>query len=247
MQTDMMNVKVTLIEQNGIEVPHLIADRELVLFYFDYRNQRDQLYDQLQQLSPDDSTYGGLLKIYKEFKARCMRLEKAIYFQCEETGELRLFSSLVLHNDKIVWSKVPRDQKREELRKLKEETKMKVKKAQLLQKRQQKEQEQQKRRELALAKRGKTELECQIMDGRVTEEDLKKISMVVTLKELEAEMRTCARYYRGSVEQLEKFAQHNIILSRIRKMWADEETAKRMQALRSTMSKLPASLYNRLS
>ena len=231
-----MNTKVIFVEQNGIQVPHLVADREMVLFYFDYRKQRDEIYDQLQNIDPNSSGYVELFKVYKEFKARCHRLEKAIYFQCEETGELRLFSSLTLYNDKIVWTKVPRDEKRLEQRKIKEEIKMNTKKAQQLAKQQRKEQRLQKRKELSLAKRGKTELECQIMDGRITDEDLQNVSMEIQINELKEEMRQCSTYFRGDVAQLEKFAMHNIVLKRVREYKARKETEKFMEGIKALSS-----------
>lgn len=95
---------VTFDVKHQITLPVLTCKRELVLFYFNYRNLRDSVKSQLDS-NPEDLS---LLKKFKELKARCARLEKAIYFQCEVSGEYRLLSSLTLMKGKIVFTRIAR-------------------------------------------------------------------------------------------------------------------------------------------
>lgn len=207
------NVRPDTLTIDGIPVPILICDRETVLYYF---NIVHELENTDQEQFPN---------AYKELRNRVMRLRMAMYYPCEETGELRLLSSLCEFEGKIVFTRVKRSIIREREKLVKqEERKMKKQEKQDL-----KLKEQEARKQHALSKRGKTRLECALIDGRITQADLDAIDKTLTEEDFRKEFESMQKS--GSLsfvkqDRLPKVLAHNIWLDRIDKMIAEREAKK---------------------
>lgn len=206
-------IKLQIIElaKTDKRVPVLVCERRLVEVYFNLCKQRDSVCRELNELSETHVEYRPLLKVYKELKARIHRLEKAIYFKCEETGDLRLLSSLVLHEGKIISTialrRIHKQKAKEEAVKLKKQKQE--------------------------ARKTWTELQCKIADGEVTKEEFEQaISYKVTKEEWDYE--TDIFYKFGGIARLpiptkeyaQMYLEHKIIMKRIWKERARQKAKK---------------------
>lgn len=218
------NVELKFIELKnapGKPVPVLVCDRNLVLMYFGYVKTRDELFERLQSIAGDEIDYAPTLKVYRELKARIDRLEKSIYFECEQTGELRLFSSLVIFEDKIVHTKVVRDKVKLEK---KQQAKIDLKK---------------KQEEYARARRGKTELELDLMDGKITEDQVKEVMHTITREEW---IQECKNFVKDghtmfmedpTDAKIGHICWHRLLRRRVIRKQIERETDKKMEMLNS--------------
>lgn len=100
--------EITFKQSKDIELPIILADKEIINLYLSYRDQRDQILKEIEENKEDAKIIDRLTKIYKELKSRTSTFERSFYFKCEETGEIKLLRAVVMHDGKAVTFKVYR-------------------------------------------------------------------------------------------------------------------------------------------